>query len=620
MVWQSQKKHSPAVYRLLEMNEPGFGGLNIQDLDYTLPLNQSPKMLNMMVNNGAFGKRYGQKIVHTFESDIKNIGKYKNTLYIHVGNKLIKYDDDTETTIFENENLAKKGIFINYNKMLYFLNGDIFLQYDGTTCSPIEPYIPDVLINMKPDGSYADVIEDYNRLGGGFKNNFNGDGTSKNYFIRIPKQDDDDVTGLDPTEVKITVDTTELKENTDFTVNRETGEVTFNTAPAKGQNNVVITAYKAYKKYTDSIMNCKHYAVYGGQNNSRLFLAGNGTATYYFSGVFDATYFPETQYAVVGNSEDDITGFGAQYNVLVVFKPTEMYALQYQFTTDSNGEEKALFYSAQINVDMGCDMPDTIHYVDNRLTWGSTQWGVCTLCSTVIEDERNVRVISRNVNGGYREDGILAEENLKDALAVNFEGRYILCINDNAYAWDYTNAPYNSTDRLSPDESAKRIAWFKWDNFGISCYKVLERVIYYGKGANLCTFTHDYNDFGEPIHSYYQTPMLDFSAFQSLKTIKKAFFQVRGDTPCHISIKYITDENPEGESDPEDIDIPAKLWDGFGWTKFGWSIVSYAKTFARKCSVKKVMLFGMLLSNEELNRNMSLTGIKCEYTVVKEIK
>ena len=620
MVWKAQQKHTPAVYKLLEMFEPGFGGLNIQDLDYTLPLNQSPRMLNMMVANGSFGKRYGQTVLHTFEHDIKNLGKYKNQLYIHAGTQIIRLEDDTETVIYDDEKLGKNGIFINYNKMLYFLNSDIFLQYDGDTCAPIDPYIPDVLINMKPDGSYADVIEDYNRLGGGFKNNFNGDGTSTHYFIRIPKQDDDDVTGLDPTEVKVLVDITELHENVDFTVNRQTGEVTFNTAPPEGQNNVVITAYKTYPKYTESIMNCTHYAVYGGQNNSRLFLAGNGTATYYFSGVFDASYFPETQYAVVGNSEDDITGFGAQYNVLVVFKPSEMYALQYQFTTDSSGEEKALFYSAQINVDMGCDMPNTIHYVDNRLTWGSTQWGICTLCSTVIEDERNVRVISRNINGGYREDGLLAEENLENALAINFEGRYILTVNGNAYAWDYTNAPYNSSERLTPDESAKRVAWFKWDNMPITCYKVVDRVIYYARGAELCTFTHDFHDFGEPIHSYYRTPLLDFNAFQSLKTIKKAFFQVRGDTPCHISIRYITDETPEGELDPEDIDIPAILWDGFGWTKFGWSIITFAKTFARKCSVKKVSLFAMELENEELNRNMCLTGIKCEYTEVKEIK
>jgi hypothetical protein len=95
---------------------------------------------------------------------------------------------------------------------------------------------------------------------------------------------------------------------------------------------------------------------------------------------------------------------------------------------------------------------------------------------------------------------------------------------------------------------------------------------------------------------------------------------VRGDTATKIHITYITDDDPSGEVDPEDIEIPAILWDAFSWTSFGWGIMQYAKTFARKCSIKKVMLFGVLLENHELNRDMSLSGIKFKYTVVKEVK
>ena len=48
--------------------------------------------------------------------------------------------------------------------------------------------------------------------------------------------------------------------------------------------------------------------------------------------------------------------------------------------------------------------------------WVSSTEGVCTLVSTNIEDERNVRIISRNIEGGYRIKGLLQEENLKNAL------------------------------------------------------------------------------------------------------------------------------------------------------------------------------------------------------------
>ena len=41
-----QQAHAAAEYKLLSLNKPGSGGLNLQDLDYTLPLSQSPKMRN----------------------------------------------------------------------------------------------------------------------------------------------------------------------------------------------------------------------------------------------------------------------------------------------------------------------------------------------------------------------------------------------------------------------------------------------------------------------------------------------------------------------------------------------------------------------------------------------
>lgn len=624
MVYIKQKTHSAAKYATLSIMNPGSGGLNIQDLDYTLLVNQSPKMLNMMLKNGTFGKRYGQKMVHKFSGEIKAIGRYHGSLFMHVGTSIVEYKDDFEYSVYTNASLVKKGMFFNYNKMLYYLSEDKYLVYNGTECKEVVPYIPDVVINRHPDGTSGDTIESYNRLGAGFKDTFHGDGKSTVYKLAMPKADDFDTAPLDDTKITAEINSITYTEGDStgmiVSVDRKNATVTFKTAPPVGQNNVVITAYKTYHKQTESIMKCKCHYNFGGNNNSRLFLAGNGTSTYYYSDVFDASYFPEMQYALVGNSEDDITGFGSQYNILVVFKPTEMYGVTYSYTTDTNGDMKAIFSSQQINDTMGCDMPDTIQYVGNRLTWGSTQFGICTLCSTTLADEKNVQVVSRNINGGYRTDGLLGEANLKDAVAVNFEGRYMLCVNNVVYAWDYTNTPYVVSDRLTPDQAAKALAWYKWDNIGIKVYKVFNRALYYSNGDQLNTFDNSLSDFGKAINAYYQTPMLDFGNYEMLKTIKKAFFEVRADVPTIITIKYLTDEDPAGEEDPEKITVGATLWDYFKWTTFAWSAHAFAKTFARKCSVKKVCLFGVLLENNLVNRDLTLSGIKFEYTDVKEIK
>jgi hypothetical protein len=611
----NQIAHKAAEYKILALNRPGGGGLNIQDLDYTLPLSQSPNMLNMMYKNGVFGKRYGQTEVKEYPKEILAMARYKGKLFIQTADGI--YDHEDESRIYTGSSM-KKGFFFSFNKMLYFLNKDVYLQYDGDTCGAVQPYAPDVCINRTPDGSHSDLIENYNRLGAVFKNTFNGDGSSKDYYLTMTTLSSAPVTAL--------VGNTEMTEGNGFSVNRSTGVVTFDTAPGTGTNNVVITASMSdeeAEQYTTSIMTCKYATAYGGNNNSRLFLAGNGTSQFYYSGTYDASYFPETANVTVGSTEDDITGFGLQYNVLIVFKPTEIYSVNYAYAINSAGVRDVVLTSQPVNNEIGCDVPGSIQYIDNRLTWGSSEFGICTLCSTVILDERNVRVISRNINGGERVNGLLQEADLGNAIAADFDGKYIVFTGRSAYMWDYTIAPFSESLRQSIDESAKATSWYKWDSMGktgVTAWVLLDRTFYFASGKSLCKFDNTLNDFGEPIHAIYQTPLFDFYAYEALKTIKKAFFEVRGDTPSTIHIYYLTEEQSAPEEDPEPINVPEHLWSGFMWSTFGWTFMRFAKTFARKCSIKKVMLFGVLLENNQLNRDMSISGVKFEYTVVKEIK
>ena len=602
---------SPAQYKTMEISSPGFGGLNIEDLEYQLDITQSPAMLNMMVKNGSFGKRYGQKLLTSFGNNILAVGTYGDDILLQSGNTIYKWDGESATELYtDNAVAAKEGIFFNFNRMIYFLNGSIYLQYDGNSCTVVDPYVPDILINRKPDGTYSDVADQYNRLGAGFANVFNGDGSSKTFVLSD--------TDLDDTPCIVEIDGEVVSSG--YTYDHEAGTVVFTNAPASGQDNVRITAYKTESDYINSILNNKYAAAYGGQNNSRLFLAGNGNSTYYYCDVYDASYWPESNNATVGNGREDITGFGNQYNVLIVFKPTEMYAISYTYTTDSTGEYVAQFISAQVNVEMGCDMPGTIKYVDNRLTWGSTDWGICTLCSTVLEDERNVRIVSRNVNGGHRAAGLLQEENLENAVAINYEGKYILCVNGNAYAWDYKNSPFNESNRVSVDTAARRTAWFKWDNFYVNHAVVTDRECLYVKDNKLCKLTYDLNDFGKAIPAHYMTPMLDMNAYEQLKTAKWIYIEQRADTPSITKMKYITDSDIVGEDEPRDLIVPSRIWETFKWSNFGWNPGNFAMVFARKFRMKKFIMLGVYMYNDEVNKDMSLSGIRVLWTLVKKVK
>jgi len=625
-----QKQYSPAQYNLLSIINPGAGGLNLQDLDYLLPVHQSPRMTNMMYKNGVFGKRYGQTVKFDFEEDVHKLWVYKDKLLAQTDTGIYEYDGTQKSAVYTGD-LSKGGFFFTFNRKAYFMSTDVYLEYEGTgQFTNVVPYIPTIMITRKPDGSSSQTTDyNYNSIGAGFTVGFNGDGSSTAYHLPTQEDENGNKLPLDATLVTAIVGTSEWTEGDGhFTVDRANSIINFATAPATGTDNVMITAYVTNHQYSDAIRSCKYACAYGGNNNSHLFLAGNGKSTFYYSDVFDASYFPEMNYVVVGSAEDDITGFGLQYNVLIVFKPSEIFSVNYTIGLDSNGKQTFLLTSMPVNNEVGCDMPYTIQYIDNRLTWGNTDYGICTLCSTVIQDERNVRVISRNINGGEREQGLLQEDNLSDAIALDHDGKYIVFVNRHAYMWDYTNAPFSETLRQSIDQSAKATSWYFWDDIGypsndpvgVQAVAELGTTAMFITNSKLITFDYTLNDFDEAIYACYQTPMFDFQAFESLKTIKSAFFEVRGDTPSITKITYITDEDPMGERDPEDIEIPAVLWEDFRWSTFGWEIMQYARTFARKCSIKKVMLFGILLENDQPNRDMTVSGIKMKYTVVKEVK
>ena len=141
-------------------------------------------------------------------------------------------------------------------------------------------------------------------------------------------------TDLDDTEVKAEVlqnDGTwnELVENTDFTVDRDTGVVTFTTAPGEspvtGEDNVKITAYKTVEGYADRINKCSLGTLYGASGDlNRLFVSGNPDNEYvnyqWFSAANDPTYFPDTNYQLIGTAKSAIVGYSVISSYLAVFK------------------------------------------------------------------------------------------------------------------------------------------------------------------------------------------------------------------------------------------------------------------------------------------------------------
>lgn len=596
----------------LEWRPPNLaGGLCLEDLEMKLFDNQASTMLNMWYRERVLSKRYGQEYINETPASSSPVyqaykGKYKGYKIYHSGTKLYKMaDDGTETEIFSGVGTSK-GTFFVFNDILYYKNEGYYTQWNNTTATSVVGFIPVVVINRTPTGG-GDTFQNYNRISAGFTTWFNGNNVAVSY--QLPQST------LDATTVTLTVGGVVLVEGVGFTVNRTTGIVTFSVAPATGTNNVKITAYKTDTTLRDEILNCKYAESFGGDNETRMFLAGNGTSEFYFSGLQDPTYFPDSNNNLVGSNDEDITGFGEQYNVLCIFKSNSIYGTTYSFDGTT-----ARFSTKPINSNIGCDMPWTIQLIDNKLTWCNTYAGVHILLSTDIQDERNIKPISRNINGTVLRAGLLAESNLTNASSIDAYGKYWVCVNDKVYVWDYSISPYVNTGNT--DQDSRNLSWFYFDNINANTWIIDNSDLYYGDRTTgyIVHFVNNFRDFEAAINAKYRMALRDFGYPDWLKTVTELWITSRTDTYSQIELKYITENNPDGRIDSQPIITGSFTWGNFAWNTFTWLVLNFAKTYRRRPRSKNVTYWALEVENNQANRDLSIIDIVLWYTLDKKVK
>ena len=625
--------------KMLEIAQPAIGGLNLQDLESEQDVNQSPYMLNVMYRNGAFGKRFGQEVHSTYGDTLYAGVEFNGDIIVHAGTKIYKYEESGTHTEIASGLPENEGLFIIYAQKLYYLISTGFYEYDNNTFAQTDTYIPDFMVNCKPDGADgADVVDDLNVIGTQFSLIYNGDGTSTDYHVAEYNAQDIIDWGVTPT---IYVDD---EETTAFSVNTSTQVVTFTSPPSEGDLNVKMVFTLKSTVFSDiraKIYSCKFYETFGGAQNSRLFLAGAGNSIYYWSASFDVSYFPENNWARLGNTEDDITGFGRQYNVLIVFKPREVFSVySYTETSSTPISEEYIglenFRSQLVNPRIGCDAPDSIQLVNNLLTWFNSREGICTLVSTNIVDERNVRIISRNIErtNSFGVQGILdLPDDPLTVQSVDYNNKYFIVFPTSGlcYMWDYEISPYRYSSTGS-ETNPRELDWFMFDHFYVKQFLKYDKALLYLSShedfdEDLIKLTAEFYDLdfdgdgeADPIHSYYMTPFIQFGAVEMLKNVKNIYVQTRGDTASVIDMYYYTDESVSPEPEPESIRIGGRLWRHFQWDNFQWLVVGWANTFRRKCNLKKIQMASFFFENNEAGRDMSITHIGLQYQLVKYIR
>ncbi|MBN8200477.1 hypothetical protein [Bacillus sp. NTK034] len=479
-------------------------------------------------------------------------------------------------------NVANSQVsFFMMNDKAYLMDGEHYLTYDGETFSEVTPYVPKISISKDPAGGGV-AYEDFNLLGKGFQDSFSADGVATEFVLTLKE--------LDDTPLTAGVNGTPMNEGNGFTVDRVNGKVTFNAAPEKGTNNVIITAYKTFAGFAERIKKCRFHVIYGGSNDTRVFVSGNPDMPEYVwaSDLYNPAYFPENRFY---KFPDKVMGFSKQYDYLVIERANGKHQVSFEL---NNGE--ASFPSKPINDQVGTIAPNSIQIIENNPVSLSKN-GVYMLTASNVRDERNVSRLSEAV-----EAKLLKEPNLDKAISFEYDKKYWLAVNENVYLFDYAIGE-----------------WFLYNNIPATCFFEMDGYLYFGtKDGLIQRFYQDteinaYHDDGKPISAYWKSKHFTFGADEQRKLVEKVYYALKPATRTSTDLYYVTNKKESGLVKSNRMDLMD--FRDLDFNNFSFLTSIFPQESAVKIKAKKVTHFQLILKNEKPDEALGILscGVKYKY-------
>ncbi len=337
-------------------------------------------------------------------------------------------------------------------------------------------------------------------------------------------------------------------------------------------NNLILTLEADGSSYRETICRMTRCTWFGGDRSgvdggTRLFVCGNPDKPnlVHWSDVNNPLYFPENNYAYIGSGDEAVTGFGKQGDLLVMFKEHELYAAQYVEGTDFTYEDVisgkvtdvaahlAQFPITPLHPSVGCDCPDTIRLVNNKLVWATSDRHIHMLTSVNQWSERNVRDITARIRPHLDKQDALS---LKKATAGEYRGYYTLLVDSTMYLMDTGNSAFQSYAYYASEKKATMaLPWYIWEldngmdewvttvSDGEQLYILKQPPYapkYGGQEWTLYTLQGDTDD-GAAIVSSFATKLYDFDKEDMKKSIHQLYVSAADTEGCRICIGYATE-------------------------------------------------------------------------------
>lgn len=300
--------------------------------------------------------------------------------------------------------------------------------------------------------------------------------------------------------------------------------------------------------FTGIETNCIVFAGCGQMKNA-YFWSGSGT-----NGP-DPTYFPETNYNLAGEYDDEITGLGRQQDKLVILNKSRVGAATFGTTEVDGRTEISLNYRA-INDKIGCDAPNTIQLINNNLVWLDSRRGVMYLKDSTYAYENVIACISDNIWRHLQVksyNAVRHPQTKRAAWSASYDDgkRYWLIVGGAAFVWDYSIQGYTA--------DTQKLSWWEMDGIVGRCYAQHNGAVYgvsekellvteeeQSRTRSSVVFTHswtagDTREFGKTFDCCFVTKHMNFGTFAYMKNVEKLILWLPAGREPKVKLTYLTD-------------------------------------------------------------------------------
>lgn len=381
---------------------------------------------------------------------------------------------------------------------------------------------------------------------------------------------------------------------------------------------VISVTYMIKNGARDVIDNCSIYGMYGGSNDTRVFLSGNKEypARDFASGLYDASYFSDTGYTDIGSPESAIVGYHKLYSSMIVVKEGKggecaQYLRTFSLSDDGAGGVSAIFSVKQGNISYGASAASSFKNVGGMPLYIGSD-GVFAISGTNVENQNNTQSISQRVNRR------LTGENLGEAVCASDKGKYYVFLGEHAYVCDIENG----------------FIWSYFDSLPlVRCVWVCENGMYLGTEEGVVYRFMDasekqayYDDVAvsgsvenaRAIEAVWETPMSTLGLYTNYKTIRSCYITCMPYGRSGVKVYYNTNDDCRDWVLSENIDLFS--FEDVDFSRFTFRTIEAPFVFATGVKAKNVYVFGLRLVNNTPGEPFGFLAISIKYRPGKYVK